>query len=130
METKTLLLTPAIDGNEFQEVTFIKEDFRSLQKLVGGNIEFMQINIKGHYYDMMFHEEGKLISLPPTLALAHKGSVFDVVMGKIFFFKLDDSGDTVGVDNEDIERIKNYFKDPDMYLFLRYNIALPTYHFA
>ena len=104
---KTVRIVP--EKREPVLVTVPFKDYKDLQALVGGSFQFLEVNIEDEYYDVILNEEGKLHGLSPTIALSHKGKVFDVAVGNIYFFRANDEGQTVGLEDEDVNRIIDYF---------------------
>lgn len=104
-------------------------DYKDIQACVGGLMEFFELVVEGHSYDIIFNEEGKLRQMPPTLALSNNQRVFDYIAGDLIILKADEEGDTVGLDDEDVKRITNYFACNKMRTFLGV-YSLPTYDIA
>lgn len=68
------------------------------QKLVGGYIEGVQL---GDGILMICNEEGKLQGLPPNFLLPG-----DVIVGDVFFCRVDNEGECASLTDTDIKRIR------------------------
>lgn len=94
------------------ETREIENTLKELQDIVGGYIEipylgeqFMNNNI-----DVIINEEGKLIDgLNKEIAIVNKEteSVADVIYGNCIFASHDEEGETIGLNDEQIEVVKN-----------------------
>ena len=102
-----------IDGElEATEVTNTLETF---QGIVGGYIEIPLISkvLKQHNIDVVINGEGKYVKdLKPEIALVGKetNSVLDVVYGNCVFVSHDEIGNTVGLNDEQIEVVTEELK--------------------
>ena len=85
-----------------------------IQETVGGFIERVsfigpldELNI-----DMWANDEGKLIDgLKPTfVVLDNKDKLVDLIMGDTIFTSRDRHGNTIGLNDIQIQKIKNHFK--------------------
>lgn len=68
------------------------------QKLVGGYIEGVQL---GDGVMMICNEEGKLTGLAPNFALPG-----DIVVGDVFFCRVDNEGECASLTATDVKRIR------------------------
>ena len=91
-----------------KEVTGDSYDF--LRNTVDGYIEHIPVDSLGSI-DMWGNEEAKLIGLSPTIALAYKGKIYDVVCGTVVFMRHDGKGNTIGLKDKDIKFLKKKFGD-------------------
>lgn len=94
-------IDPFVDGLE------------ALQKQVGGYIEHFNIaeDLYQSHIDMWIDEEGKFKDYKPTFALCDNDhNVIDVIFGNCVFTRFDDQGETLGLDQEDIEYIGSWLK--------------------
>ena len=122
--TKTyfLTLTHENDGYMMWRIRPYDDDFKELQKEVGGT--FAHFNIFPPYnsssqlihgimrIDSWINDEGKLIGLPPTIPLADEsGEIVDLIVGNICFLKSDDMGNSYGLDMDDINQVIKSFKE-------------------
>ena len=114
---KGFLVYKGIDDKRLRrqiEIRPFKEPLEYLQGLVGGYLEHYIIDDKldANYIDMWINEEGKLIEgLQPTFALLHDGELYDVIFGNCVFSKYDDEGNTLGLDEFEINRVIAFLND-------------------
>lgn len=104
---KLISYTLAPEINEF------KPDLKSLQDQVGGYIEHFIINndLAKLGIDMWIDEEGKLKNdMHPTFALLNQKAdkIVDCIFGSCVFTRYDEEGNTLGLTEEDINRIFNW----------------------
>ena len=79
-----------------------------LQKIVGGYIEipFLSQKFLDNGIDVIINEEGKLIDgLKAEIAIVEekRGSILDIVYGNCIFASHDDEGETIGLNDEQIQ---------------------------
>ena len=79
-----------------------------LQKIVGGYIEipFLGDTFRNNGIDVIINEEGKLIDgLKAEIAIVEekRGSILDIVYGNCIFASHDDEGETIGLNDEQIQ---------------------------
>lgn len=94
---------------ENPEVVYIENDFREMQKLVGGYMErvpFWPQPISRNV-DLMCNEEGKMIGLEPNFAIPG-----DVIMGDVFFSR-HEGEDTVSLTDQDVQDILSVYGGQD-----------------
>ena len=62
--------------------------------------------------DMWINEEGKLIDeLKPTFVImGNKDNIIDLIMGDVLFTATDGEGNTIGLNDIQIQSIKKYFR--------------------
>lgn len=103
MKIKTIIKK----SNEKYQITEIDNGLESLQDAVGGYIEapFFPI-LEKHGITMFINEEGKLLDLPPSIAVIINGELFDFICGNAVFTSSDDDGNTTSLNNEQIEIIE------------------------
>lgn len=82
-----------------------------LQKIVGGYIEipFLSRVFNDHAIDMIINEEGKFIEgLKAEIAIVDEehGNILDIVYGNCIFASHDDEGETVGLNEGQIEVVE------------------------
>lgn len=63
---------------------------------------------------MVINEEGKLRSLPPTIAYIKDNQVIDYVCGNAVFLRYDDNGDFCSLRDEDFPYIKHRYGENGM----------------
>ena len=93
------------------EVKEIGNELEDLQKIVGGYIEipFLGDTFADNEIDVVINEEGKLIEgMRPEIAIVHmhNSEVVDVVYGNCIFVSHDDEGETIGLNDEQIDIVK------------------------
>lgn len=84
------------------EVREIENTLEAQQGIVGGYIEAVYID---ENVFLVCNEEGKLKELEPNFEC---GS--DVIVGNVFFVRIDDEGDNTDLTESDINKIKSKFK--------------------
>ena len=109
---KIIVKNPNQDA-EVVEVETI--DLECLQKFVGGYIECVyipQLEKFGDGLSCFCNEEGKLIGLEKNFVLADEyGKPYDYVVGAVVFCGCDDEGESIGLTDDQITTIKDYFND-------------------
>lgn len=110
MKIKAITL---IDGE--LEIIEITNTLETLQGIVGGYIEIPLISkvLKQHSIDVVINGDGKYIEgLRPEIALVGKetNAVLDVVYGNCIFVSHDELGNTVGLNDEQIEVVTEELK--------------------
>ena len=124
MNYRTLCLKPGHTVPE--QMNFDFTDYEDLEKIIDGGLEFAEMNINGHYYDMIIDEDHKFKGKAPTLAIAHNSAITDIYGGYILFLKADEDGRTISLNQEDIDRIVSYFENNQHRAFIGTQ-ALPVY---
>lgn len=81
-----------------------------LQKIVGGYIEipFLSQKFLDNGIDVIINEEGKLIDgLKAEIAIVEekRGSILDIVYGNCIFASHDDEGETIGLNDKQVQII-------------------------
>ena len=94
------------EEKEFDE----KNSLAFLQKEVGGLIERIPYfdELEEMKIDAWINEEGKLKKLPPSMIVYQDEELIDVICGDIVFTKFTEDGETVGLDENDIDYIKKF----------------------
>ena len=88
------------------EVKEIENTLENLQSIVGGYIEIPLISkvFRQHNIDTVINEEGKFIEgLKPEIAIIDGKSILDVVYGNCVFVSHDETGNTIGLTDEQIK---------------------------
>lgn len=90
------------------DVTEVKNSLETFQSIVGGYIEIPLISktLKQHNVDVVINSEGKYIEgLRPEIAIVGKetNTTLDVVYGNCVFVSHDNVGNTIGLNDEQIE---------------------------
>lgn len=86
-------------------------DLKKMQEIVGGYIECFALDGR---VNLWFNEEGKLIGLPANIPLNHGGVPIDYIMGDILVTAVDEEGETDGLTESEIERARNFLKNPEL----------------
>lgn len=99
-----------LSGTKF-ETKEIENTLEELQNIVGGYIEIPMMSKKFYEcdIDMIINEEGKLIEdMNPEIAVVKRstGDLLDVVMGNIIFASHDTEGNTIALNEEQIDIVK------------------------
>jgi hypothetical protein len=86
----------------------IENGLEHLQKIVGGYIEipFLSQKFLDNGIDVIINEEGKLIDgLKAEIAIVNEkqGNILDIVYGNCIFASHDDEGETIGLNDEQIQ---------------------------
>lgn len=89
----------------------IKDGLEALQEIVGGYIEipFLGNDFNQNKIDIIINDEGKFIEgLNAEIAVVDKesGSVLDIVYGNCIFASHDAEGNTIGLDENQIQFVK------------------------
>lgn len=102
---------------EPQKQPYVKEiekDFRAMQAIVGGRIEYAYLSDDAHIY---CNEEGKLLGLELNRKLENR----DIIAGTFFICSDDGYGDDTSLTDEQIEKYTERFKEPEQFSFLEIN---------
>ena len=84
----------------------IDGSLEAMQKIVGGYIELVGIEIGDNYYSLVCNEEGKLQNLEPNIVFPR-----DIVVGQVFVMKHDEEGEAISLGADDIMPIVNYLNE-------------------
>lgn len=112
-----LTYQPGAEAPETQSTDDITLEL--LQEGVGGLIEALDISRdeNGRRITLWLNEEGKMIGLTPAIALTDDDRVLDVVMGPVVFTAVDSEGESVGLNEDEIETIqRRIFDGPEVLL--------------
>ena len=96
------IIVKKVDENA-EIVSVEKLEYEDMKNLVGGYIEVLNVRDD---IDMWLNEEGKLIPLPTNLYLCsalHEGKILDTIQGDIFFTSVNEDGETIGLNDEQID---------------------------
>lgn len=90
------------------KVQEIGTGLEDLQKIVGGYIEipFLGHKFRNNDIDVIINEEGKLIEgMKPEIAIVNEaqGNILDIVYGNCIFTSHDEEGNTIGLNEEQIQ---------------------------
>lgn len=87
----------------------IENDYRAMQKLVDGCIEFVPLpELSCHLY---CNEEGKLIGMPGNRRLDNK----DIICGSFFICAGDENGNDISLNDEQLRYYTERFREPEQY---------------
>lgn len=105
---KVLLITTKGDYIEKE----IDNKLETLQELVGGYIEYVEID---YGVDMIINEEGKVMDLEYNLGatLLYRATHFgsDYICGNVIIVRTNEQGENDNLQDDDIEGIKNIIAD-------------------
>lgn len=89
-------------------VADFEDSYEFIKTGVGGYIEHIPLSpLDEKNIDLWCNEDGKFNSdLKPNLALIYDGKIYDYIVGPVVFAKHDDEGNTIGLDDSDIEFLK------------------------
>lgn len=88
-------------------VELIDTDLRSLQKIVGGYIEFMAISSNSA---IICNEEGKLNGLPGNRKICN-----DIIAGTFIVVAINENGEIVSLDDNEANYYLNMFENIEKY---------------
>ena len=98
------------------KVQEIGNELEDLQKIVDGYIEIPFLSKKffeeefEEEIDVIINEEGKLIDgMKPEIAIVNEkqGNIVDIIYGNCIFASHDEEGNTVGLNEKQVEIVKN-----------------------
>lgn len=86
------------------------DSYDMLCDLVGGYIEVMSYvaEFRERGISLVINEEGKIINLEPSMVFLNKGNIVDMVMGNVVFVKVDEEGNTIPLNDEDVVFVEKY----------------------
>lgn len=110
MAKEGLIKVVVCEVDKEARVTTIKNDLKTLQELVGGYIEVLNID---DGIDLVCNEEGKIIGLPLNREIKDKnGNRIDIICGNMLFVSFDDEGEFASLTDEQIEKIQKDYQFP------------------
>jgi len=89
-------------------VAKIENDLRSLQEIVGGDIQYVGLDRNTFFY---CNEEGKLLGLQGNRKLDNG----DIVAGTFIICREDGTGEEASLTDEQIEKYMRRFREPELY---------------
>jgi len=91
----------------------IENNLSSLQNLVGGYIEIpcLSERLTAQKIITIINEKGKFLDLTPEIACVYDGKLHDIVFGTVIFASTDYEGNTLGLNTEQMEYIKNELRN-------------------
>ena len=98
---------------EPQKIPYLKEirnDFRAMQEVVGGPIEYVYLTDEAHIY---CNEEGKLMGLTGNRRMENG----DVLAGTFFICADDGQGGDISLTEEQLEEFKARFGEPEYFSY-------------
>lgn len=113
---------------EPQKIPYLKEirnDFRAMQEVVGGPIEYVYLTDEAHIY---CNEEGKLMGLTGNRRMENG----DVLAGTFFICADDGQGGDISLTEEQLEEFKARFGEPEYFSYREmdskiYTSVVPAY---
>lgn len=130
IETKYTPKTAVLRNGELEFETLPAQStipYNYMRDTVNGYIQFVPFptfNKKG--IDVIVNEEGKLINLDPSIAIADNGGIIDMIMGNVLFVK-NIGEDTTGLDEKQIEFIKDYFNRAPYLMYVKGCVKVVEY---
>lgn len=112
---KALKLTASLPLNKKVSVKELDGELESLQAEVQGTIDFFEISYGGKNFDIILNDEGKMIGLEPNIAIIHEGEIVDLIMGDVLIMKVDEEGATMGLSDEEISVLSEYFSSKGIF---------------
>lgn len=92
----------------------IDNTLETLQRIVGGYIEipYLSERFADEGIDVVINEEGKIIGLEPQIVLFNKRNnrLLDIVVGNCVFVSHDEEGNTIGLNQKQIDVVKEELK--------------------
>lgn len=85
----------------------VENDYRALQEVVGGLIEYIELSDTIGIY---CNEEGKLLGLPPSLEICENGELHDIMAGPCIFVSTDTEGNNLDLAEFEVESIESALK--------------------
>lgn len=105
------------EHNEDFKVIELEGDIITLeqkQQIVQGRIELCTLipKLEQQNIDIWLNEEGKLNGLPPTILVFKSGTdeILELFYGNILFTSYDGKGNTIGLNDIQIQTVKKLFK--------------------
>jgi hypothetical protein len=102
-----------VDSKEIEIHDSFDHTLKNMQGVVGGYLEAITLDsvVEGREVTVWLNEEGKLEQLKPNFAIIRKESLqlLDVVVGDVLITSCDDEGNTVGLNDEELELVKFKF---------------------
>jgi hypothetical protein len=110
-EIKVVILR--VDSKEMEINDSFDHTLKNMQSVVGGYLEAIRLGsvVEGREITIWLNEEGKLEQLEPNFAIVRKKGLelLDVVVGDVLITSCDDEGNTVGLNDEELELVKSKF---------------------
>lgn len=121
---KAVRVVPAyfyIDKDEVPHIEVNTVDFEDtlewLQEQVGGLVEHYQLaaELRDNNIDCWINDQGKMLQLDPTFALADKkGEVLDYIAGPVIFTAFDEEGNTLPLDERQLKIVYRWLERQHM----------------
>lgn len=96
--------------NERPKLIEVDSDFRSIQKIVGGNFDLFRYSpiLNESRIDIFLNDEGKMNGLEPTIVVLEQGTdkVLDYIVGNVLIASTNDCGDTISLSKEQIDIVE------------------------
>ncbi|MDO4500868.1 MAG: DUF3846 domain-containing protein [Erysipelotrichaceae bacterium] len=101
-----------VNVNERPKVISIEDDLDEYQRIVGGFIDFIQID-DDEDVNVIINDEGKLMGLDINKLIYHNNDLIDVLVGNLLVVGVDNlTGNVVDLPKEKIDYYMNYFDSP------------------
>lgn len=106
---RVIVLKP--ERAELEVIENFDQSLESIQEMVGGYVQTLVLRSKdGREVTIWFNEEGKLMELPINFPIVQEGKVIELIVGNILVTSINDSGETVGLNDEELDFVKESFK--------------------
>lgn len=108
------IIVMIIDSLDEPILTTVNSDFKSLQKIVGGLIEYSWCpDCPG--IDIICNEEGKLMRLPLNRALTSNNKLYDIIAGRMILASTNELGVTCSLSLSQVKSTYKYFQKPQLF---------------
>jgi hypothetical protein len=98
------------DGNKLEVNETFEQSLSNMQKVVGGYIEALTMHSDNYrQVTIWLNEEGKFNGSLPNFAIMHEDRLVDIVMGDVIITSSDAQGNTVGLNDAELEIVKSRF---------------------
>lgn len=99
-------------SNQKYQITEIENKLENLQEIVEGLIEAPYIpGLTEKGITTFVNEEGKILNLKPSIALTQNDEILDLIHGNVLFASVDEEGETIGLNEEQIEIITKHLNN-------------------
>lgn len=106
---RAIVLKP--ERAELEVIENFDQSLESIQEIVGGYVQTLVLRSKdGREVTIWFNEEGKLMGLPINFPIVQEGKVIELIVGNVLVTSINDSGETVGLNDEELDFVKESFK--------------------
>ena len=93
--------------NEDPRLIEIESDFKSMQAVVGGLIEMVEV---AEGLDVVINEESKINGMLPNRIWMVDGELADIFFGDFFVCSVNDDGESIGLTDEEVSKTLTIFE--------------------